>query len=270
MTEPSSTITSGSGTAAPPAHAKANVQADDLAVAGLVPLSSVDWPDHLVATIFCQGCPWRCPYCQNAGILDTRTPGIVPWPEVTALLDKRKGLLDGVVLTGGEALRQSAIIPAMADIRARGLQIGLHTAGAYPRRLAECLDLIDWVGIDIKALPGDYREAAGFNGGEKAWRSLRMILDASKQRAGTARPLDYEVRLTVFPGAPADRHFTEFLTALREAGVENFALQEARTQGTDELFQAMAERWDMPAWRKRWDALAAETGSAGFKRVAIR
>ncbi|MGO3041952.1 anaerobic ribonucleoside-triphosphate reductase activating protein [Ancrocorticia populi] len=242
---------------------RSTVSAEDLAVAGLVPLSSVDWPDHLVATVFCQGCPWRCPYCQNSAILDTRTPGIVPWPEVTSLLDRRAGLLDGVVFTGGEAMRQPALIPAMEEVRGRGLQIGLHTAGAYPRRLAEALPLIDWVGLDIKALAGDYREAAGFNGGDKAWEALRLVLDAKDR-------LDYEVRLTVFPGAPADRHFTEFLGALRAEGVENFALQEARAQGTDEVFQAMAERWDMPAWRARWDEMADEARSAGFANVVVR
>ncbi|MGO1591380.1 MAG: anaerobic ribonucleoside-triphosphate reductase activating protein [Ancrocorticia sp.] len=246
------------------------VGAEDLAIAGLVPLSSVDWPDHLVATIFCQGCPWRCPYCQNAGILDTKTPGIVPWPEVRALLNKRQGLLDGVVFTGGEAMRQHALIPAMEEVKARGLSIGLHTAGAYPRRLAEAMDLIDWVGLDIKALPADYREAAGYNGGGKAWEALRMVLEAHRARAGGGRPLDYEVRLTVFPGAPADRHFTEFLRALGEEGVENFALQEARAQGTDEVFQAMAARWDMPAWRRRFDEMSEQARAAGFTDVVIR
>ena len=247
-----------------------DVTADDLAIAGLVPLSSVDWPDHLVATVFCQGCPWRCPYCQNVGILDTRTPGIVPWPEVAALLDRRAGLLDGVVFTGGEAMRQAALVPAMEEVRNRGLMVGLHTAGAYPRRLEESLNIIDWVGLDIKALPDDYREAAGYNGGAKAWESLRLVLAAHRERAGTGHPLDYEIRLTVFPGAPADRHFAEFLAALRAEGVENFALQEARTQGTDEVFQAMASRWDMPAWRVRWDEMAEAARGAGFENVVVR
>ena len=279
--------------------------AEDLAIAGLVPLSSVDWPDHLVATVFCQGCPWRCPYCQNAAILDPRTPGILPWLDVEELLVRRRGLLDGVVFTGGEALRQAAIVPAMERVREFGLGVGLHTAGAYPHRLAEVLDLVDWVGLDIKAEPGDYREAAGFAAGMKAWDSLKLVLAEARARGGVgctadyvgtvdlagpaaadvagagieaidnagataARPFTYEIRLTVFPGAPAERNFSSFLARLREVGVEHFALQEARTQGADEIFQAMAQRWDKVRWRSRFEEMVAEARVAGFTTVEVR
>ncbi|MFT0848352.1 anaerobic ribonucleoside-triphosphate reductase activating protein [Actinomycetaceae bacterium L2_0104] len=249
---------------------KHGARAADLAIAGLVPLSSVDWPDHLVATVFCQGCPWRCPYCQNAGILDPHTPGILSWEDVTALLRKRRGLLDGVVFTGGEALRQEALVPAMQEVREMGLSLGLHTAGAYPRRLGQVLPLLNWVGLDIKAAPQDYREAAGFDGGDKAWRALDLVLEEERDRSEGSDPFTYEVRLTVFPGAPAERDFPRFLSLLRQAGVEYFALQEARTQGTDEIFQAMAERWDKSRWRSRYEEMSREAREAGFTSVEIR
>jgi pyruvate formate lyase activating enzyme len=242
----------------------------ELDLAGVVPLSSVDWPDHLVATVFCQGCPWRCPYCQNAAILDTRTPGIVPWADVQELLERRRGLLDGVVFTGGEALRQAAVESAIADVKALGLQVGLHTAGAYPRRLAQVLPDVDWVGLDIKSLPEDYREAAGYEGGTKAWESLAMIVDERRRRVDSASPFTYEVRTTVFPGSPAERHFEELVARIREAGVEDFALQEARAKGTDPIFQAMATHWDMSAWRMRFEEMAACARSAGFSHVEVR
>ena len=247
-------------------HGGLEAESADLAIAGLVPLSSVDWPDHLVATVFCQGCPWRCPYCQNAAILEPSVPGIVPWDEVRALLDKRRGLLDGVVFTGGEALRQAAVVSAMREVKERGLAVGLHSAGAYPRRLVEVLAHIDWVGLDIKALPQDYREAVGFDAGAKAWAALDAVLRESERRP----TFDFEVRTTIFPGSSADRDFSEILKRLRAAGVANFAVQEARTQGTDPIFQAMAQRWDMPAWRARWEEISAEVREAGFARVEVR
>ena len=64
-------------------------------------MSTVDWPDHLTATVFLQGCPWNCFYCHNRDLIPARTPGRVAWEEVRALLRRRRGLLDGVVLTGG-------------------------------------------------------------------------------------------------------------------------------------------------------------------------
>ncbi|MCF2707271.1 anaerobic ribonucleoside-triphosphate reductase activating protein [Arcanobacterium haemolyticum] len=258
---------------------------DDLAIAGFVPLSTVDWPDNLVTTVFLQGCPWRCPYCQNAAILDTRTPGIVGWDDVVELLERRRGLLDGVVFTGGEALRQAALVPAIRDVRSRGLAVGLHTAGAYPRRLAEALPMIDWVGLDIKALPADYKAASGFDAGAKGWESLDLVLVEYRTRGQDAPTVEtppdrgssegaasfsYEVRVTMFPGCPAERTFTELVAALRERGVDHLALQEARAQGTDDIFQAMAKRWDMESWRRRWQEMVDEAQTAGFSSLIVR
>ncbi|HHW84120.1 MAG TPA: anaerobic ribonucleoside-triphosphate reductase activating protein, partial [Actinomycetales bacterium] len=110
---------------------------EDLQIAGLVPLSTLDWPGKLSAVVFCQGCPWDCGYCQNASLRACDMPGIVEWAGVMELLRRRRGLLDGVVFSGGEATRQDALVPAMEDARELGFGVALHTAGAYPRRLAE-------------------------------------------------------------------------------------------------------------------------------------
>lgn len=165
--------------------------ADGLQIAGLVPLSTVDWPDHLVATVFLQGCPWNCFYCHNHDLIPTRTPGALPWQAVRDLLARRGGLLDGVVLTGGEALRQDALADAAAEVKAAGFQVGLHTAGAYPRRLTDLLDagLVDWVGLDLKALPEHYEAvigAAGAVGGAKAWECLEVLVGYERRAAAIA------------------------------------------------------------------------------------
>ncbi|MBS6934822.1 MAG: anaerobic ribonucleoside-triphosphate reductase activating protein, partial [Actinomyces graevenitzii] len=150
-----------------------------LQIAGLVPLSTVDWPGKLAASIFLQGCPWRCVYCQNHEILDPRTPGSVPWSQVVELLQRRRGLLDGLVFSGGEATRQPGLLSAAQEVKALGFAVGLHTAGIYPGNLARLLaaDAVDWVGLDIKALPGpDYQQVvARGGGGEKAWLALELV-----------------------------------------------------------------------------------------------
>ena len=163
--------------------------ADDLVIAGLVPMSTVDWPDHLTATVFLQGCPWNCFYCHNQALIPVRVPGLVAWQEVRDLLARRRRLLDGVVFTGGEALRQDALADAAAEVRRAGFAVGLHTAGAYPRRLADVLaaELVDWVGLDVKALPDSYPQVVGRQrAGERAWECLRILIDA--QAGASARP----------------------------------------------------------------------------------
>lgn len=142
------------------ARAPSGGPADALVIAGLVPLSTVDWPDRLTATVFAQGCPWNCFYCHNQALIPVRTPGAVAWGEVRDLLGRRRGLLDGVVFTGGEALRQDALADAAREVIDMGFAVGLHTAGPYPRRLHDMVErgLVDWVGLDIKALPEHYAQ----------------------------------------------------------------------------------------------------------------
>ena len=237
--------------------------ANDLAIAGLVPLSSVDWPGRLVATVFCQGCPWNCAYCHNASLFDCAVPGIVSWDDdVEPLLARRRGLLDGVVFTGGEATRQLALAPAMARVRDLGFQVGLHTGGAYPRRLAELLPLVDWVGLDIKALPEDYGAVTGVAAaGPKAWEALGMVLDSG---------VGHEVRLTLHPDSPQAATAGVIARRLRAAGVRVLVLQEARAEGTREAFQTTARTWDLAAWQLRLDELRREIDSLGFEHFSVR
>lgn len=279
---------------APSAASKTEPSADSLAIAGLVPLSTVDWPGKLAAVVFLQGCPLACPYCQNEAILDPKVPGAVPWSQVEALLARRAGLLDGVVLTGGEALRQAGVVDAARRVREMGFGVGLHTAGVYPRALAKILPHTDWVGIDVKAMPDDYAAATGFGAGAKAWQSLDAVLEASAERADPALAaeaadadrtvgradymvepadvgsLDYEVRTTVYPGAPATERFEELLGELRARGVRNFALQEARTDGTPVAFRAQALAWDRRAWAKRLAEMVDAASRAGFESFEAR
>nr|DAP30463.1 MAG TPA: anaerobic ribonucleoside-triphosphate reductase activating protein [Caudoviricetes sp.] len=232
----------------------------DLQVAGLVPLSSVDWPGRLVATVFCQGCPLRCPYCQNSAILDNRTPGVIAWSEVEGFLKRRRGLLDGVVFTGGEALRQEAVIPAAESASDLGFGIGVHTSGMFPDRLESMMHVVDWVGLDVKARPEDYKKVVGVRG-DKVWKTLDLVLESG---------VEYEVRTTVYPESLIDYHFEDFVSQLKLAGVRTFALQEARTEGTPVAFQLMAASWDRKRWGKRRRELVECVQVAGFDRYILR
>lgn len=209
----------------------------DLAIAGLVPLSTVDWPDHLAAVAFLQGCPWRCTYCHNAAILDPLTPGVVPWSALVDLLDRRAGLLDGVVFSGGEPTRQAALLPAVRQVRAAGFQVGLHTGGAYPARLAALLPHLDWVGFDVKAPARLYRAITRVGGptttADQAFASLRLVLDSG---------VDVQVRTTVDPTVLTDQDVTELTATLADLGVRDHVLQQVRTDGTTEEYRAALAR----------------------------
>ena len=236
----------------------ATLTASDLQIAGLTPMSSVDWPGKFVATVFAQGCPWACPYCHNQAIIDPKIPGVVSWESVEELLGRRRGLLDGVVFSGGEATRQLAVLPAMQRVRELGFKVGLHTAGPYPARLREILrtGLVDWVGIDIKAMSGpNYEAVAGRpNAGPKAWESLGEVLDSG---------VSYEVRLTVYPDGPRDGY--EVASCVKDLGATHFALQQARALGTAQGFNAGDAAWDLEV-----QSLADDIEKLGFESCQFR
>jgi len=214
----------------PPAHDHA---ASRLRIAGLSRFSTVDWPGRLVATVFLQGCPWDCRYCHNPDLIDPRGRGTMPWEAVAAFLGERRGLLDGVVFSGGEPTMQRALPDAIARTRALGFDVGLHTGGAYPALLERVLPALSWIGLDVKASAGDYAGVTGRGpSGRAALRSLDLVLAAQRERTATPDPLDVEVRTTVHPDLIDDERLGELGETLADRGVRRWAIQRFRATGS--------------------------------------
>ena len=184
-------------------------------------MTTIDYPGELAAVIFCQGCPWSCRYCHNSHLLPRSGDDLIEWASVIDFLKQRQGLLDAVVFSGGEPTLQRDLKPAIQQVRSMGFKIGLHTAGAYPSRLAELLPLVDWVGLDIKALPEGYETLTGVSGsGEKAWESLQLLV---------ASGVAYEVRTTVHPELLPAADLETLESRLRAIGAANHQLQKCNT-----------------------------------------
>ena len=194
-----------------------------LRVGGLVPFTSTDYPGALAAVIFCQGCPWRCGYCHNPHLVPARGDAERDFGGILEWLDGRRGLLDAVVFSGGEPTAQAALGEAIAAVRARGFRIGVHTGGAYPRRLAELLPHTDWVGIDLKApLAGYESVTSARHSGVAAWASLRRVL---------ASDVRHEVRTTVHPTLTPPAALESLARQLAAHGIDRWVLQPFRPTG---------------------------------------
>ncbi len=140
-------------------------RADALRVGGFVPFTLTDYPDALAAVVFCQGCPWRCGVLpQPAPASPARGDDEREFARILDWLGTRRGLLDAVVFSGGEPTAQAGLADAIAAVHALGFKIGLHTGGAYPRRLAAVLPQVDWVGLDVKAPQAEYAGVTGVAG----------------------------------------------------------------------------------------------------------
>ena len=171
--------------------------------------------------MYCQGCPWRCGYCHNPHLLPSEAATGVAWIEVLDFLRRRRGLLDAVVFSGGEPTVQPGLAQAMRAAKALGYRIGLHSAGAYPRRFAEVLPLVDWVGFDAKApFDASYERITGVRAsGAAALESARLLL---------ASGVDCEFRTTWHAGFLSPAELERLTQALAELGVRRYALQEFR------------------------------------------
>jgi anaerobic ribonucleoside-triphosphate reductase activating protein len=194
-----------------------------LRIGGFTGLSCTDYPGLLSAVVFCQGCPWRCSYCHNPHLQAPLAATPIAWRDIERFLERRRGLLDAVVFSGGEPTLQSGVADAMRGAKQMGFRVGLHTAGIYPRRLKALLPLTDWVAMDIKAPFEEYAVTTGAGAsGNTAFESMQLIL---------ASGVEYEFRTTVHPSLLTPKSLTTLAHALAKSGVRNYVLQEFRARG---------------------------------------
>ena len=162
-------------------------------ILGLQKLSLLDFPGKVAATVFTGGCNLRCPFCHNAPlVLPGRGTSALDAGGVLDFLASRRGLLDGVVLSGGEPLLQPDAADFLAEVKAMGFAVKLDTNGCHPDALADILDrrLADYVAMDIKNSLEKYPWTVGVPGFDTApvERSARLLMEG---------PADYEFRTTL-------------------------------------------------------------------------
>lgn len=131
-------------------------------IGGFLPFSLCDFPSRPAAVVFAQGCNFRCPFCHNGGLL-ALTDGSIPKAEVLDRLARRRDLLQGVVVSGGEPCLQPDLAAFCASVKALGLAVKLDTNGSWPSVLRSLLArrLVDYVAMDVKAPPHLYARLAG-------------------------------------------------------------------------------------------------------------
>lgn len=200
--------------------------ADALAVGGLQPFTTIDFPGALAAVVFVQGCPWRCVYCHNPQLQPRgrhAAPAGPRWAELRPWLRRRARVLDALVFSGGEPTLDPALPAAMREARALGYRIGLHTAGLSPRRLRAVLPWVDWVGLDVKAPLDDdalHDRISSVRGTAAAVRDSLNALRAS----GVA----YECRTTVHSSLLENDALERLTADLAQRGVARHVLQPCR------------------------------------------
>ena len=200
----------------------------DFSVGGFEPFSSLDWPDHLAAVIFAQGCPMQCSYCHNPQLMPCNN-GEMAFSKVLTALDKRRTLLDGVVFSGGEPCGQTGLPEAIAAVRKLELKVALHTSGIFPGMLKKILPQLDWVGFDAKAPEDQYFRVTGTSAWRRTEESLDILLGSG---------CEFEARTTWSPQLFNETALFDLAQNLARRGVAHYALQRVRKPSGD------GKRWE--------------------------
>lgn len=165
-------------------------------VNGFQKLTILDYPGKVACIVFTPGCNFRCPFCHNASLVThIDKEAYIDVSEVLEYLKKRQGLLDGVVITGGEPLLQDGIEDFIAQIKDLGYSVKLDTNGSFPEKLISMVEkgLVDYVAMDIKNSKAGYGETVGVEKFDilPIERSVEFLLQ---------NKVDFEFRTTVVDG----------------------------------------------------------------------
>lgn len=202
-------------------------------IAGFQKLTLLDYPGKIAALIFTPGCMWRCGYCQNPELVlpaKIRATKFIPETNILAHLQKRRGLIDGLAITGGEPTLQPDLINFIQNVKSAGFLIKLDTNGTHPEILAKLFqkNLIDYLAMDIKTAPQYYSKLVCREVNITALdKSITLIKNSA---------VPYEFRSTIIPG----HHSAEIMHQIGNwiQGARNYYLQQFQNRLTlDPKFQ---------------------------------
>lgn len=202
--------------------------------------SIVDFPNHIAAVAFLQGCPWRCPFCYNLSLQKIGAEPESDWTfeKFSAFLQKRKGVLNAVVFSGGDPLVHDGLGEAIDTVKALGYTVGLHTGGYRPEALEKIVHKLDWVGLDIKA-PLNTEHYARATGGYKLVENVQKSLNILQQSG-----IHFECRTTCDPRILNIEDLYQIAKTLQTIGVKEYYIQKYRpipndTTTTEEMCSAL-------------------------------
>jgi len=182
-------------------------------------LTLLDYPEKTACTLFTVGCNFNCPFCQNSSLITPdNTVQTQSVSKILGFLKTRQGLLDGVCISGGEPLLNSALDEFIREVKELGFLVKLDTNGSFPQKLAELIDSgqIDYIAMDIKNTPGKYARTIGLPGFDVniIEDSIRLLLSCN---------IPYEFRTTVV----REFHTVEDLVSVAQwiSGAERYYLQ---------------------------------------------
>jgi pyruvate formate lyase activating enzyme len=190
-------------------------------IAAVQKLTLLDFPGKTACTVFVPGCNFRCGYCHNPELVEPKlvektAKNLISEEDFFGFLAKRKGMLDGVCVTGGEPTLQKDLPDFLKQIRRRGFLVKLDTNGSRPDVLEKLFKarLLDYVALDVKSSPEGYEKLVGVDVSEKIQSSKNLIMQSG---------VPYEFRTTLVRELVDEKEWEKILEFVK--GAEKFFLQ---------------------------------------------
>ena len=181
--------------------------------------SFIDYPDNICAVVFTKECNMNCKYCHNKALSSTNK--YIEVDQVLQFLNKRKNLLDGITITGGEPTLCKGLYEFCKNIKSFGYKIKLDTNGSNPKLLNKLIDdnLVDYIAMDIKSSPEHYHEICGLS-----FDHIKDSIDIIK------RIKCYEFRTTLYPKVTK----TDIVKIIQIINTDKYYIQQYRETEFDD------------------------------------
>ena len=198
-------------------------------IGGFEPLSLLDYPDKIAAIVFTQGCNFRCRYCYNPSLINLRGGGGYDLSKFWSFLAERQGLVEAIVITGGEPTPQKDLLEFIQKIKEQGFLVKLDTNGTNPQIVKDLIaqGLLDYLAVDVKAPWSKYSQIMAMP------EAVLTVLVAKVKELVTwlidKTPISYEFRTTLVPGLLGLQDIAELAEELK--GAQRWYLQRGRLDG---------------------------------------
>lgn len=236
---------------------------ESLRIGGLQKVTLLDYPDKVACTVFTSGCNLKCPFCHNRELVFVPEGYEFIDPDtVLAYLSRRKGILDGVCISGGEPLLQDGLEELIREIRRMGFAVKLDTNGLAPERLENLLQekLLDYVAMDVKNTLEKYPVTTGLNPEVFDENAILRSVELLKKS-----DIDYEFRTTVVKPLHTEEDLKSIAKWLQ--GAKHYYLQQYQNSGNVIAPAAMSaySASEMSALLKKVQEVLPQTQLRGVK-----
>lgn len=236
-------------------------------ISGFDKLSLVNYPGVVACTIFTLGCPWRCKFCQNSTLATGTDENRVPEQEVLDYLKKRKGLVDGICISGGEPTIQPGLTEFAQKCKDLGVKVKLDTNGVNPSRVEEMLkaEVLDYIAMDIKLPLNNYEDViCTWADPDVLHKTINLIKKYGRgvKQNGHTYKIDYEFRTTIMKEFHDKKTISRIMEELDDDShyyLQNFEDSEYVFDHTLHGFSDYELR-DLDKWMKEKHKLASVRG----------